>query len=110
MSNIGNPFGGGDLALQSGRALQCPHDPASLLGIARLPTAKTVKLFMTTSRLLCCAVHEIFVRRVAGSLEEAPQNLNPINWRIRAKKKIAPDSAIRAKARTAGRAESESKP
>jgi hypothetical protein len=48
-----------------------------------LPTAKTVKLFMTT-----------------GSLEDAPQKLNPINWRIRAKKKAAPDSASWAKART----------
>src|SRR5258708_38306677 len=77
MSNIGNPFGGGDLALESGRVLQCPHAPASLVGIARLRTAKTVKLFMTID-LLCCAVREIFVHRVAGSLEEAPQKLNPI--------------------------------
>jgi hypothetical protein len=59
MCNIRNPFGGGDLALQSGRALQCPHDPALLLGIARVPTAKTVMLFMTID-LLCCAEREIF--------------------------------------------------
>jgi hypothetical protein len=36
-----------------------------------------------------------FVRRVAGSLGEAPQKLNPVNCRVRAKKKVAPGSAIK---------------
>jgi hypothetical protein len=52
--------------------------PTSLL------TGVIVKLFMTISAVPCGARN--FVRRVTGSLEEAPQKLNPTKCRVRAKK------------------------